>query len=1264
MKVLKSTMGTKSPLQLVSIMLHGTATPLGDPIEVAALASALSSKCSYGMNDITPFNGTYLSAPKSTLGHAEGASGLHSFLAVLTTLEHQINAPVAHLRHLSAHVLPVVRKSRKVLSTPIQTNGVSEMPDKATALGSGCSAFGLSGVNSHAVMAVQFDAVSVCSLDRKGFRKGILTRAWPHPYFDGLLDKPRLISENFLRGGASASFLKFDVSNGTAFADLYDHRICDTILLPAATALCLAASAARSCLNPRLEKIDITVADVIFALPVHLGKTSTKKFKSSKQTHPQAVLSCTLSPCGVVSIHDGAIKGNIKLQGEYIVPNYESRRRLRQLSKTVIDNGSVEPGKYVVAQACRSLHIREVGENHSINSHGISSQMLDSVLHLGFELNVQDVRARRNKSVTVPTSLYISVMKEAHELSSLTCSVFTSAQDSSRITDHTASSDGKLTTLSTIHGLQTKSIVTSALQASSRTTSPETGFTGKLKTSTYSTELFATSHYKDETMCLRYPRCAYAVKSTLSHGERNIDSCAVEDPVYSVCSTLSVFQQLCVMPKSTKVAVLLEDTGSTGSTMSPLVEFARLSSNAAVDGIAQTSSLENGEMNKVTCVRRDPRCVNQITSQENGSVAISRTVFRPTLLPANVLSQQSKSDLLSLSETTEVKTELRDIVNRAFSSELQTSHATTLPWRQLSAANVRTFTSSCAGLITGGTGALGRLVQFWFSGNRLSSRSCLTGRTGRSSFSLQGAGITVTLKCDASQRSEAQCCSEMMNSPHASLMFPNANTILLHASGTLSDAIIQNQQVHRVRNAMVPKVCALSELMQRSVVGSSRPFTASVVFSSVAALLGSAGQSNYVAANMAVDALVLRRRLSGKAEVSIQWGAWKEAGMAARDETTLSRVERLGVRAMSSEHGLTILNDILEHCIAEGFLAKKCQNCIIAASIFDWQLITENVHPMPSKCSAMLSLICESLPNKDLVHDADEEEEHILDDERMKYSLTREHSTLVSGTSSQFKQDEIHEIITKILIDLTGTIGIDPETPFMSAGIDSLASMRLKSELEKTFDFQMSATTMYDYPTITALTLHVFTELGGKAPDVQQMSHDLHTNNYVSSLKMRNTFVSNGGREILVTGSSLRTPAVERKTDQLTPWDSMSRVPRARWDMQAYVDSVEKCLPFLGGFMEYVEMFDSTLFGIAQIEALLMDTQHRQLLEMFVHAYSVKECTMCSRIDALVGEHTGSAGSGAFVGIADQSYQHRYVFQITTFRICVSVLGRFEIPDA
>ena len=90
-------------------------------------------------------------------------------------------------------------------------------------------------------------------------------------------------------------------------------------------------------------------------------------------------------------------------------------------------------------------------------------------------------------------------------------------------------------------------------------------------------------------------------------------------------------------------------------------------------------------------------------------------------------------------------------------------------------------------------------------------------------------------------------------------------------------------------------------------------FTAGVqvLFSSVAALLGSPGQAGYSAANGALDGLAAAWRCGGTPVTSIQWGAWAGAGMAARSAGTAARVRHLGLGLIEPEQGLRALGSVL-----------------------------------------------------------------------------------------------------------------------------------------------------------------------------------------------------------------------------------------------------------------------------------------------------------------------------------------------------------------
>ncbi|MCC6191127.1 MAG: amino acid adenylation domain-containing protein [Anaerolineales bacterium] len=127
-----------TPGDLNYVEAHGTGTPLGDPIEVQALAAVIGP----ARDESHPIG---LGSVKTNIGHLEAAAGIAGLIKVVLALQNEALPPHLHLRTPNPH-LPLAGTPLRIV-TQVQPWPRSNRPRLA-----GVSSFGFGGTNAHVVL--------------------------------------------------------------------------------------------------------------------------------------------------------------------------------------------------------------------------------------------------------------------------------------------------------------------------------------------------------------------------------------------------------------------------------------------------------------------------------------------------------------------------------------------------------------------------------------------------------------------------------------------------------------------------------------------------------------------------------------------------------------------------------------------------------------------------------------------------------------------------------------------------------------------------------------------------------------------------------------------------------------------------------------------------------------------------------------------------------------------------------------------------------
>ena len=238
------------------------------------------------------------------------------------------------------------------------------------------------------------------------------------------------------------------------------------------------------------------------------------------------------------------------------------------------------------------------------------------------------------------------------------------------------------------------------------------------------------------------------------------------------------------------------------------------------------------------------------------------------------------------------------------------------PEEQMGGNLAGTIRDDASYLITGGLGGLGLTVARWMA-DRGARYLVLMGRREPSEAArgviedLRAAGARVRVA--RGDVVDQQDVTAALSRPDGEPPFGG----LVHAAGVLDDRTLVRDDEGRFAAVMAPKVQGAWNLHLASA-GETLDFF--VLFSSTSALLGSAGQGNYAAANAFLDALAQYRRAAGLPALAIDWSAWSDVGMVS-DAKRAANVSRHGVGWISPRQGVAVLGELLHASPEAGTVA-------------------------------------------------------------------------------------------------------------------------------------------------------------------------------------------------------------------------------------------------------------------------------------------------------------------------------------------------------
>lgn len=420
---------------------------------------------------------------------------------------------------------------------------------------------------------------------------------------------------------------------------------------------------------------------------------------------------------------------------------------------------------------------------------------------------------------------------------------------------------------------------------------------------------------------------------------------------------------------------------------------------------------------------------------------------------------------------------------------------------------------------------------------------------------------------------------------------------IIHSAGVVRDELLIKKKLQDFGDVLAPKVQG-TVYLDEATGGEHLDFF--IMFSSLAAVTGNAGQADYTFANSFLDHfarwrenLRQQKRRRGRT-LSINWPLWLEGGLKVNKQTEAYLRQTWGIEALATETGLRAFNEILSTAEAQVLV------------------LSGEAAKIRSRMSAYLQ------PAGPASSRPESKGSRVTETNELYQRIRR---AVVKSAAVVAKVDETR---------------LKPAARLSEYGFDSITFVEFANHINRSYRLDIKPTIFFEYPTIDTFARYLFNEYReplsrnlGQADDTPSMNKEgtppgtgpveersgnesrehafrrWPTLPDSATLPGRYDSVAKGFEPVAVVGMAGIMP---QAADLEIFWkyleegqNLISRVPSHRWQWGGFDRALARepdiGTVIWGGFMEEVDKFDALFFGISPREAELMDPQQRIFLE-------------------------------------------------------------------